>query len=119
MRRLIATVAGAVAAAGGALILGEYQLEGTTPLVAGILFGLIVGEVVTAAGRRRDAGAAVTAAVTAAAGMAWAAWRSTGPDEQWDLVPGQAWIGVGLAAVGALLWVRSPGRRAAGSPPAP
>lgn len=119
MSRLLALAAGAVAAGGGALILGEYQLEGMTPLVAGVLFGLIIGEVVTAAGRRRDGPAAVGAAAISAAGMAWAAWRSTGPDERWDLVPGRAWVGVVLAAIAALLWVRTPGRRAAGSPPPP
>ena len=115
MRRLLALAAGAAAAAGGALILGEYELEGMTPLVAGVLFGLIVGEVVTAAGGRRDAQAAATSAVLAALGMAWAAWRSTGPDEHWSLVPGLAWVGVALGAAAALVWVRTPGRRAAGS----
>jgi hypothetical protein len=119
VRQVLALAAGALAAAGGALILGEYELEGMTPVVAGVLFGLIVGEVVTAAGKRRDVTAAVASAVIAAAGMAWAAWRSTGPDEHWSLVPGMAWVGVGLGAAAALAWVRTPGRRAARSRPEP
>ncbi|MGH9178853.1 MAG: hypothetical protein ACRD0N_09910 [Acidimicrobiales bacterium] len=119
MRRVLALAAGAVAAAGGALILGEYELEGMTPVVAGVLFGLVVAEVVTAAGKRRDVPAAVASAAVSAAGMTWAAWRSTGPDEHWSLVPGMAWVGVGLAALAALAWVRTPGRRAARSRPEP
>lgn len=110
---------GAAVAAGGALILGEYDLRGTTPIVAGLLFGLILGEVVTAVGRRRDLLAAATAAAVGGLGMLWAAWRSTGPDETWSLVPGEAWAGVVLGAVAAGLWVRTPGRRAAGSRRAP
>ena len=112
-------VAGAATSAAGAVILGEYELEGLTPIVAGLLFGLIVGEVVTAVGRHRDVPAAAASAAVAALGMVWGAWLSTGPDEDWSFVPGPAWAGVALAAVAALLWVRTPGRRGAGSPRAP
>jgi hypothetical protein len=119
VRRLLAVLVAALAAAIGALILGEYELEGMTPIVAGVLFGLIIGEAVTAVGRRRDQVAAVTSAVVTALGMAWAAWRSTGPDEHWSLVPDLAWVGVALGAIAAFLWVRTPGRRAAGSRPTP
>ena len=119
MRQVLGLVAGAVAAAGGALILGEYELEGMTPVVAGVLFGLIVAEVVTAIGKRRDGTAALASAAIAAAGMTWAAWRSTGPDEHWSLVPGMAWVGVALGAVAALAWIRTPGRPAVRSRPEP
>lgn len=115
MHRLLALGAAGAAAVLGAVILGEYDLRGFTPLIAGLLFGLIVAEIVTAVGRRRDLAAAGSSAVAAAAGMAWAAWRSTGPDESWSRVPDAAWVGVALAAAGALLWLRTPGRRAAGS----
>lgn len=115
MRRLLALAAATGGAALGAAILGEYELEGMTPIVAGILFGLILGEVVTAVGRHRDVPAAATSAGVTALGMAWAAWRSTGPDEHWSLVPDLAWVGVALGAVAAFLWVRTPGRRGAGS----
>ena len=111
--------AGAATAAAGAVILGEYELEGATPIVAGILFGLIVSEVVTAVARHRDVSAVATSAALAAVGMAWGAWLSTGPDEDWSFVPDMAWVGVALAAVAAVLWVRTPGRRAAGSRRAP
>lgn len=106
---------GAVAAAFGAVILGEYQLDGPTPLVAGALFGLILAELVTAVAKSRDPAMAGACAVLAAAGMTWGAWLSTGPDEDWSFVPGLAWVGVALAAAAAAVWVRSPARRAGGS----
>lgn len=115
MRRVLALVAAAAAAAVGALILGEYELQGLTPLVAGILFGLILGELITAVGRRRDMAAAASSAIVTAIGMTWAVWRSTGPDEHWSLVSDLAWVGVVLGPVAAFLWVRTPGRREAGS----
>lgn len=117
MRRLLALVAGAATAAVGAVILGEYELTGLTPVVAGILFGVIVAEVVTLAGRRHDAVTAGACAAFAAAGMVWGAWLSSGED--WAYVPGGVWVGVALAAAAAFLWLRTPGRRAPGSRPAP
>ena len=117
MRRLLALVAGAAAAAAGGLILGEYELSGFTPVVAGLLFGIIVAEVVTVAGRQRDAVTAAGCASFAAAGMVWAAWISSGED--WSYVPGGVWVGVAMAAVAAAVWVRNPGRPATGSRRAP
>lgn len=109
--------AGAATAAVGAVILGEYELEGATPVVAGVLFGLVLSEVVTAVSRHRDATAVATSVVLAVGGMAWGAWLSTGPDEDWSFVPGMAWVGVALAAAAAVLWVRTPGLRGAGTRP--
>lgn len=113
MRRVTSLVVGAVAAALGAVILGEYQLTGFTPFVAGPLFGVIVAELVTATGGRRDTVAVAASAVLAVAGMVWAAWISAGDD--WGYVAGAAWVGVALAPVAAVLWIRTPGRPAAGS----
>ncbi|MFP5377365.1 MAG: hypothetical protein ACLGIO_11385 [Acidimicrobiia bacterium] len=115
MRRLLALVAGGVASAFGAVILGEYELDGPTPLLAGALFGLILGELVPTVARSRDPAVAGATAALAALGMTWGAWLSTGPDEDWAFVPGLAWVGVAVAALAAVLWVRSPGRRAPGS----
>lgn len=128
MRPLLAVVAAAVTAALGALILGEYELAGVTPFVAGALFGLVVAEAAVAtAGRRSGAPAVTTVAVAAplaaGAGMVWAAWISSGRD--WSFVPGEAWAGVALAALAAAAWagglgrVRGRRRPAPGSPPGP
>lgn len=101
--------------AAGAVILGEYQLSGFTPLVAGVLFGMVEAELMLVVGRRRDAVAMAAAGAFAAAGMVWASWISAGDD--WGYVAGTAWVGAALAPVAAVLWLRNPGRRAAGSPP--
>ena len=106
---------GAAASALGALIIGEYQLGGATAIVAGLLFGLILAELVTTVARSRDAAMAAASAALAGAGMVWGAWLSTGPDEDWSFVPGLAWVGAGLAVAAALVWVRNPGRSARGS----
>lgn len=97
MRLPLAVVAGTAVAALGALILGEYEFKGTTPYLAGVLFGLVVGEAVLAvAGRGGPALAAVVGA-QAGGGLLWAAWISSGRD--WDYVPGAAWVAVSLGAV--------------------
>jgi hypothetical protein len=113
MRRVLALVAAAIAAAAGGLILGEYELTGLTPVVAGLLFGLIVAEVAVVVGKQRDPTTSAGCAAFSAAGMVWAAWISSGRD--WDYVPGGVWVGVVLAAVAAVWWVRNPGRRATDS----
>ena len=110
-------VAGGLFAALGALILGEYELTGLTPVVAGVLFGLIIAEVMTVAGRSSHLVMAVLAAGLSAAGMVWAAWISSGRD--WDYVPGGAWVGVVLSALAAAAWIKSPGKRGSRTRPAP
>ena len=99
------------------MILGEYELTGLTPVIAGLLFGVIVAEVVSGVGRRHDLVTAVGCAGFAAAGMVWAAWISSGED--WSYVPGGVWVGVALAAAAAALWIRNPGRPGAGNRRAP
>jgi hypothetical protein len=110
MRPLLAVAAAAAASALGGLILGEYPLTGTTPFVAGALFGLVVAELVVVVAGRGGPATAVTAAaaVLAAAGMVWAAWISAGRD--WHYVPGAAWGGVVVAPLAVVLWLRT-GRR--------
>ncbi|HZQ27441.1 MAG TPA: hypothetical protein VFA94_07065 [Acidimicrobiales bacterium] len=106
MRLPLAVVAAGLASALGALILGEYPLTGTTPYVAGALFGLVVAELaVFVAGHGGLRGPAKLLVVALpAGGMAWAAWISAGRD--WHFVPGGAWAGVALAPLAAFLWLR-------------
>jgi hypothetical protein len=116
MRQLLAVAAALAAGSLGALILGEYQLGGTTPFIAGALFGLVVGELVLAIAKPRVSAPAAAAAVIAPGlGMVWAAWISAGRD--WHYVPGGAWAGAALAPVAAALWLRS-GRNRGTTPPA-
>jgi hypothetical protein len=87
----------------GALILGEYEFTGTLPWIAGLLFGLVVGEVVVGVGRSRHPAVAVIAAAIAFGGVAWAGWI----DSSHGLEPmkGLAWASAALAAVTAGLRV--------------
>ena len=117
MRHLLALLAGVAVAALGALILGEYELNGVMPVVAGVLFGLAVAEAVVAVGRDVRIALALAAAVFAAAGLVWSAWIAAGRD--WDFVTGGRWSSAPIGAVAAALWVRSSGRREAGSPDEP
>lgn len=117
MRLLLAVAVGAVLATVGALIVGEYELKGVTPIIAGVLFGFVLAEVITSVARRRDAAVVALSAALAGAGLVWAAWISSGED--WSFVPGIAWVGVALSLVAPFVWVRTPGRRGAGTPPGP
>ena len=114
MRQLLAVLVAALAAALGALILGEYEMVGTTPYVEGVLFGLVIAEVVLTVAKPRPSPPAMTAAAIAPAiGMVWAAWISSGRD--WDYVPDGAWVGAVLAPIAAAFWLRQSrgrGRRA-------
>lgn len=102
MRLALALVAGAAVAALAALILGEYELAGWTPYVAGVAFGLVVAEVTTTISRRRGPRPGLPSAALAAGAMAWAAWISSGRD--WSYVPSGTWAGVALAAACGAGW---------------
>lgn len=109
-RPLLAVVCAAAVAALGALVLGEYEFEGTLPLVAGPLFGLVVAEVAVGVGRSRSWAVGLAVAALAAAGIAWAGWI----DSSYGLVPvkGLVWVSAALAAPVALIRVVGiPGRR--------
>src|SRR5688500_10884918 len=102
VRLALAVVAGAAVAALAALILGEYELVGFTPYVAGVAFGRVVAEVITSVARRSGPVASAPSAVRAGGGMGGAAWCASGRD--WSSVPGGAWVGVVLAAACGAGW---------------
>lgn len=112
-----AVVVAAVVAAIGAVILGEYELNGARPLYAGAIFGLAVGEVLATLVRRADRYLLGASALLAEAGMVWATWISTGRDL--GLASGTAWAGVVIGTIAAPLWLTSAGRRATRTPDAP
>jgi hypothetical protein len=110
MRQLLAALGAVVASALGALILGEYELTGTTPFVAGVLFGLVIAELVLTLAKPRPTRLPLGAAVLASGlGMIWAAWISSGRD--WSYVPNAAWVGAALAPLAAAAWLGSSRRR--------
>jgi hypothetical protein len=117
MRHLLGVVAATLAAAFGGLVLGEYELKGAMVFVAAALFGVAVAEVLVAVARNAGLAQAALAGLLTGLGFAWSSWIQAGRD--WGFVTGLRWVGVPFAVAAAALWVRSSGRRAAGSPAEP
>lgn len=101
LRAGVGLLLGAIASILGAFILGEYQFEGYVPVTAGVLFGLVVAEIVLEVGRRRTLPVGLGAGLEAAGGLVWAGWISGG--EGLEPIPGGAWLAAGLAAVTAVV----------------
>jgi len=116
-RRVAAVVATAAASAFGALILGEYDLHGLTPYIAGVLFGLAMAEVALTVGRLNAMWLAVVTGGLSLAGLVWAAWISSG--EGVSPIAAGAWVGAALGGVVAFGWVRWSARRGGSNRPPP
>lgn len=99
-RTAVAIVLGAAVAAIGGLILGEYPFTGVTPYIAGVLFALVVAEVIVSVSRRSGIVTAVAAAVCTVGGLGWAVWISSG--EGIDPIPIGGWMALVVGAVVAL-----------------
>lgn len=67
-----------VVGAFGAVVLGEYALDGWLALLSGLLLGLLVGEATLAVVRRPRPVHTVTCALASIGGMSWALWISLG-----------------------------------------
>lgn len=96
IRPLLGIVAAAAACALGALILGEYEFSGAMPVGAGVLFGLVISEIVISIGAARAPWIGVITAALVAGGLGWAAWVSSG--EGLRPFPAGGWIAMGIAA---------------------
>ncbi len=94
--------------------MGEYELRGVMALLAGALFGLAVAEVAITIGKSSDWLLVGTSAISAFAGLTWAAYIDAG--DSLDRIASMRWLGSLLALVGAGVWVRSLGSRALSSP---
>jgi hypothetical protein len=114
MRRVVAVVVAAFVTCVGAVILGEYVYEGTTPFLAGGLFGVLLAELVTNVAKGADVHLMAATALLTEAGLVWALWISTG--HRLDLAAGEAWFGIAFGMAAAALWVRSVERRPRRSP---
>jgi hypothetical protein len=111
MRFVVAVVVVAVLAVLGALVLGEYEFDGTFPLVAGPLLGLVFGEAALAIARRRSLGLGAVVAALAAASLIGAGWIDSG--EGLEPMKAMVWVAAGLGAVVAAVCACSlPARRA-------
>jgi hypothetical protein len=114
-RRIAGLSVAALAAALGALIVGEYELVGFTPYIAGLLFGLAIAEVDLTVGRDNGLGSAIGTAALTAAGWLWAAWISSGQGVA--PFPLGGWVGAVVGAGVAFAWVRWSARRAPSTSP--
>lgn len=110
MRRILGAALAVVGAALISFILGEYELVGLVPIVAGPVVGLLLGEAVVGIGRWRGPGAAALAAALAAASLLGAGWIDS--NEGLEPYPVLAAVGAALAAAvaGGRAWARPGGQ---------
>jgi hypothetical protein len=99
LRPIVALAIAAMACAVGALILGEYEFSGATPIGAGVLFGLVISEIVIEVGATRSPIIGVLCASMVAGALGWAGWVSSG--EGLRPFPQGAWMAMALGAVTA------------------
>jgi hypothetical protein len=92
-----AVVLAAVASAFGGVVLGEYQFDGLMPYGAGLLFGLVVGELVVTVSRSRSLVLGAVCGVLVAGGLGWAAWISSG--EGLRPFPALGWVAMAVGVV--------------------
>lgn len=95
-----------------ALIMAEYEFEGSTPWAAGLAVGVLVGEVLGALGRWSGVVAMIVGGTLAAAGVLWGAWLETsgGIEPYSALAFGAAALAAAVAA-----WLVRPQRAATAS----
>jgi hypothetical protein len=98
---VIAIVLGAGLALLGGWILGEYPFTGVMPYIAGVLFALVVTEVILSVGHQPGRITAVAGAVCTVGGLALGIWISTGRGI--DPIPIGGWVAVVVGAVVALI----------------
>jgi hypothetical protein len=99
LRPILGIASAVLACALGALILGEYEFSGATPIGAGLLFGLVISEIVIEVGATRAPVIGVVTAALVAGALAWAAWVSSG--EGLRPFPTGAWVAMAIGALAA------------------
>jgi hypothetical protein len=99
VRVVVGLVVAAAACVLGALILGEYEFTGATPIAAGVLFGLVISEIVIEIGRTRAPWIGVLSAVMVALALAWAGYVSSGRGLR--PFPTGAWVAMTCGALAA------------------
>lgn len=104
LRAALGVGLGALLSLAGGLALGEFPFEGPMPWLAGVLFGLVVGELVVEVGRRRTLGVAVVTGVVSALGLLLAGWIAAGAGTYPPLALASA--GIGFVAATARVWDR-------------
>ena len=116
VRQALAILAGAALALAGAVVLGEYDLQGTTAVLGFPLYGLAVAELALAVGRRLAVVTLAILALVVAAGLALALWISFGHFRNDVVPPALSWVMVAAAAAATVAWGWSGRRRRAKAP---
>jgi hypothetical protein len=101
VRAVVALAVAAIISVLGALILGEYDFDGFTSIVGGLVAGLVVSEVVLEIARTRCTVIGIATGLLVAGGLGSAAWISSGEGSR--VFPAVAWLSmvVGGAAAAA------------------
>jgi len=102
VRQIAGVVVGVLVAGIGAVILGEYALEGTTALIGFPLYALAVTEIAGAAGGRIRLGLAPLA-VAVGGGLTWALWISFNHFRR-EQPPALSWVMVAVAVGLVVAW---------------
>lgn len=102
-RALLAWLATLALGAFSGPVLGEYEFRGAFPPVAGVLTGLLLGEVSVAIARCRSVANGAITVVGAAGGLLLAGWLSS--SRGLDPYPAGAWLAAGLGAAAG--WLRA------------
>lgn len=103
MRKIVVVLLGAAVGALSAAIVGEYELEGVTPYLAGAILGGLMGELFIGLGRWRGVIAGLLAASFSAGSMYWTG--SINSNFGIDPYPKGAVIAAGVAGVVAFVRV--------------
>jgi len=111
VRQILAIVAGTCLAGFGAVVLGEYDLRGTTAIIGFPLYGVAVAELGLAVGKRLTLIAQIAIAAAVGGGLAWALWISFGHFRNDAYPPRLSWAMVGGAVLATMFWGRWDRRR--------
>jgi len=111
VRQALAIIAGTALALVGAVVLGEYDLRGTTVLIGFPLYGLAVAELALAVGRQLAPAALVAMAAVVAAGLVLALWIAFGHFRNGVSPPVLSSAMVVVSAVATFAWGWSGRRR--------
>ncbi|MGC1512488.1 MAG: hypothetical protein WA797_06185 [Acidimicrobiales bacterium] len=103
MRRILVVLLGSAVAALSSVIVGEYELVGATPYLAGAILGGLLGELFLGLGRWRGVVPGAIAAVLAAGSMYWSG--QVNANFGIDPYPAGAYVGAGVASLVALVRV--------------
>lgn len=102
MRTPLAVLGAAALAALGGAILGEYTLDGVLAPVGGLLYGLVVAEVVVAVEGRPSWAGSAAATVFPPIGWVWSLWISNG--HHLHYATWLQWVSALVSAVAGLAW---------------